>query len=62
VQGDIEIERLGVPPSSHDVRYKCAVLLTGKNSVSPWTTARTITCNSGIRYQREGSGGGMSSS
>src|ERR1035437_11079615 len=48
-------------PSSHEVRYKCAVLLIGKNSVSPWTTARTITCKSGIRLQGEGWSQGMSS-
>src|SRR5579872_4389054 len=35
-------------PRSQEVRYKCAVLLMGKNSVRPWTTARTITCKRGI--------------
>src|ERR1017187_8193161 len=39
-------------PSSHEVRYRCAVLLMGTNSVIPWTAARTITCKIGIRYQR----------
>src|ERR1035438_4713484 len=36
-------------PKSHEVRYRWAVLDIGRNSVSPWTTARTITCNKGIR-------------
>src|ERR1035438_10104072 len=36
-------------PNSHEVRYKWAVLEIGRNSVSPWTTARTITCNKGIK-------------
>src|ERR1039458_9383145 len=35
-------------PKSQEVRYKWAVLDIGRNSVSPWTTARTITCNKGI--------------
>ena len=30
-------------PNSQEVRYRCAVLEIGKNSVNPWTTARTIT-------------------
>src|ERR1039457_95121 len=36
-------------PKSHEVRYKWAVLDIGRNSVRPWTRARTITCNRGIR-------------
>src|ERR1017187_3703195 len=38
-------------PNSQEVRYKWAVLDTGRNSVKPWTTARTITCNKGIRFR-----------
>src|ERR1017187_9728378 len=36
-------------PKSREVRYKWAVLDMGRNSVRPWTMARTITCNRGIR-------------
>src|ERR1035438_5667426 len=36
-------------PKSREVRYKWAVLDIGKNSVRPWTMARTITCKRGIR-------------
>src|SRR6266702_5226888 len=37
--------------NSQEVRYKWAVLEIGRNSVSPWTNARTITCNKGIRIR-----------
>ena len=41
-------------PNSQDERYKWAVLLIGRNSVKPWTIARTTTCTMGINVQVEG--------
>ena len=37
------------------------MLLIGRNSVNPWTTARTMTWKMGIKDKREGWGGRMSS-